>query len=163
MPTALPPAVTDQTFTAFPKLSTEFVDKEERLNAPWHRFLIALWRKTGGSNVPETNNVSLVQASSGAIQAYDQNGTVLGTVALENKPGGAAQVIAPTASPQVYAALVGGLLLVSSGKLELSRDAGVTYYIVGLQGGALPLKNGDKARITSNSATTITWFPDFTS
>lgn len=158
-----PASVTDQTFTPFPKLSTEFVDKKGYLSPPWHRFFIALWRKTGGSNVPEIGSVSLVEQSNGSIGAYDQNGVFLGTVALEGATPGIPEPVAATGSPQIYIALVSGLLLVFAAQVELRRGGAGTWYQVTLNGGAIPMRTGDQARITwfSAQAPTITWFPDF--
>lgn len=155
--------ISGQQYTPFPKLLTRFVDPATgQLEFPWHRFLIALWRKTGGSNVPETGTVVLSQDTAGDILAYAEGGGLIGTVQLENQPGGPVQVVAALGSPRVYAANASGALVTSSGKFEISRDSGGNYYSQGLTGGSFPLKRGDQARITWLGATapTLVFFPD---
>lgn len=158
-----PPVVVNQSFTPFPKLLTRFVDPQSgNLEVPWHRFLIALWRKTGGSNVPVSGSVVLTEDTTGEILAYGEDGSLLGIVQLEAQHGGVPQIVAPLGSPRVYSATSQGTLLVQPAKVELSRDSGTTWFLATLLGGAFPLKVGDSARVSWVGANSpvLTFFPD---
>jgi hypothetical protein len=149
----------------FPRLSSEFVEPNRLISIPWHKLLITLWQRTGGSIVPASGSVSLYNTGSG-IQAIDNaSGTVLGFVYLASASGGPAVNVPATGTGQVYQAAVPGTLVVFGAKVELSRDGGANYFSVTLQGGALPMLVNDKARMTwFNPATPpiMTWFPSTT-
>jgi hypothetical protein len=77
-------------------------------------------------------------------------------------PGGSAQPQVVGASPFIFTALVNGFLVVFAAKVEVSRDGGGTYYQVTLNGGAIPLNQNDKVRVTwfEAQAPTVTFFPN---
>lgn len=160
---AQPPVVTDQTFTPFPKLTLAFVESNGDLKAPWHRFLIALWRKTGGSSSPETGALYLSELPSGSTGVFNQKGALVGVLQLENQPGQPAEPLGVGGSPFVFKATVQGTLVVFAAEAELTRD-GVTWTQVTLNGGAVPVRVGDQVRVTwySAEAPKVTFFPDNT-
>ena len=139
--------------------------QNDRVTLSWSRFFTQLASLVGGSSTPIADPVVIRLIAPNQLAAYDATtGELLGTIPLENQPGGVPQIVAITGSPQVYKAVSDGTLVVFSAALELSRDSGATWYQVTLQGGALPLKTGDWARATwYNSATPpkITWFPTY--
>lgn len=153
-----------QATVPFPLLNSPFVENGGFLAKPWHRFLISLWQRSGGA-APIIADVILKQTGIDTLTAYDSTtGDVIGVVPLEDVPGGPVQVVAITGSPQIYHSANDGVLVVFSAAVEMSRD-GITWYQASLQGGAFPLKTGDRVRATwFNPATppTITWFPTYT-
>ena len=146
----------------FPRLGTEFVSKDLRIGIPWYRLLITLWQRTGGSLVPTTGTVVL-NNTVGGIQAVDAlTGTVLGYVFLGSASGGPAVPLAVGASPFVYQALGPGTIVVTGGQVEVSRNGGGTWYLVTLNGGAVPMVTNDKVRVTwydNTNPPVATFFP----
>lgn len=71
-------------------------------------------------------------------------------------------VIAATASPMTYRAVVRGQMIVSGGTISaiaLSRD-GTTFYATGLTAGVFPMCAADSIRITYTvTPTVLTFFP----
>lgn len=53
-----------------------------------------------------------------------------------------------TVSPTVLIPSTHGTMVISSGKVELSRDFGTTWLQVGLVGGAVPVLGSDEVRVT---------------
>lgn len=147
-----------------PPLKDYPLTENDRITLSWSRFLDALALAAGGGIVPVMESVVIRLVGGKFLGAYDSvTGELLGLIPLENQPGGAVQPVVIIASPQVYTAASDGTLVVFAGMVELSRDQGVTWYKVTLQGGAVPMKNEDRVRVTWYSADPpeITWFPDY--
>lgn len=137
--------------------------QNDRVTLSWSRFFTMLAALVGGSVVPVGNPVVIRLIGADRLGAYDAvTGELLGTIPLENQPGGTPQPVAITGSPQTYTAASDGTLVVFAAMVELSRD-GATWFKVTLQGGAVPMKVGDRARVTwySADAPEITWFPTY--
>jgi hypothetical protein len=146
----------------FPKLNAPFVDAGGMITTPWQRLLITLWRRTGGGAAVTPNSAIIQQNSSGGLDVFDStSGAFLGTIQLTNQPGAPAQPQAPSTSPFVFIALENGQLVVFSGRVELSRDGGVTWYLASLTGGSFLMLRNDRARVTwfEAAAPAITFFP----
>jgi hypothetical protein len=67
-------------------------------------------------------------------------------------------------SPALFTALLPGKVVISSGKVELSGDAGANWFQVSLVGGVVPVAANDQVRVTWTEAGDygkpgITWFP----
>lgn len=65
------------------------------------------------------------------------------------------------ASPSVYVAPAGGVLVVQGGTvslLELGRNG--AYLLTGVIAGFIPLRKGDSVRITHVVAPTVNWVPE---
>lgn len=138
------------------------ITENDRITLPWSRFLTALARAAGGGIAPDSPSVVL-KLVGGFLVAYNAvTGVVIGTIPLANQPGGAAQLVVVTGSPQTYTSISDGNLVVFAAGVELSRDNGATWYQVTLQGGSIPMKKGDMVRVTwFGQNPTITWFPNF--
>lgn len=163
---AQPEAVARQAFQSFPQLSQPIVDENGYASLPLTRLLITMWQKLGGALTTVQNTALVQQASVGAgaplTATNAQTGAPIGTILLtDDLAGGPAQPQSLGASPFEFEATDKiGTLVVSSGQVEISRDAGATWYIAGLAGSALPLLSGDLARVTwFNSAPTVVFLP----
>lgn len=147
---------------AFPQLGTRFVDENGSIEIPWYRLLIQLWRLIGGSNVPIANAVYFILNLPSTLQVWSiSTGGLVGVVALQDTPGKPAVPQAPAVSPFVFTAAGSGMFSGFCCKMELSRDAGVTYYPLTLTGGAVPMLKADKIRLSwlGASPPTAVWFP----
>lgn len=152
-----PSAVTQTSHQAFPQLSGPIVDAGGMASLPLARLLISMWQKLGGSLTTVQNTAIITQqpTSAGApLQAVAPDGTALGTLFLTSDiNGGPAQAQTLAASPFVLGVTTKiGTVVVSSGKVELSRDGGTTWLLVSLVGGAVPKLSADLIRVT--------WFGD---
>lgn len=134
----------------FPRLDTPLVDPVTGApSIPWYRFFITLWKKTGGS-FPTVFSVVLQQAPNGGtpISAYDAgSGNFIATLATAGAPLPPAVLVIPNPSPFTYKAPANGTLFVSSGRISISRDAGITYYQASLTGGPVPMASGDEVLV----------------
>src|SRR5215469_10962496 len=110
-------------FQGFPKLDSAFTNPNLTITIPWYRFLVNLWRRTGGSNVPQN-----------AQALYDQSS------------GGAEEVLNVGNSPLVFTATLVGFLTVFGAQVEINRTG--QWRLVSLVGGSFWLMNGDLARVT---------------
>lgn len=110
-------------------------------------WMLSVWQRSGSGYAPVANAVYIVNET-GGLEAFDVNGNSLGFLQNGSQPGDPAQVQALGASPFVFVASIGGTLVSSSGKLEISRDGGVTFYRVGLVGGAVPVLKNDQVRVS---------------
>lgn len=75
--------------------------------------------------------------------------------------GGPPVAVTPTPSPFTYTATASGTLIISDGgisNVEFSRN-GTTFYTTGSFRGMFPLSNGDRMRVTYQSAPTMTFVP----
>ena len=146
----------------FPRLNYEFVDEQRKLAIPWYKLLITLWQRSGGSFIPTSGSV-ILQNTLGGIQAVDAtSGTILGYVNLTAAVGGPAQPQVLGASPFTFVAVGPGTVVVYGGEVEVSRNAGVTWYSVTLNGGSVPLLLGDRIRVTwfdPANPPVVTFFP----
>jgi hypothetical protein len=146
----------------FPYLDTPFVVEDRRISIPWYRFLVALWKATGGST-PSTSQVYFSLVGSQIIAYNSLTNAPIGALVTSGTPGGARVSVSVGASPFIYAPGSSGTLVVFSGQLEISRDSGSHWDLVGLAGGAAPMLKDDEARITYTDATykpLAVWFPD---
>lgn len=141
-----------QSYLAFPKLTTPVVNENQQLNPAWHRFLLGIYTRLGGSTLaaPNATYISQAPVSAGApLGVYDAvTGSLIGVISLQNTGGGPVIHEAPAISPLVVVALTDGTLVADSGKLEVSRDSGVSWLQVSLVGGALSMLKNDQARIS---------------
>lgn len=151
------PATLHQSYTAFPRLDTPFVNADGTIAQAWQRLLIDMFRRQGGSSPAAPNAVYIQQAPVGAgapLAAYKaSDNSLIGVLFLQNTGGGPAIPVVTASSPTVITAASDGTLVASSGLIEVSRDSGVTWYQVSLVGGALSMLKTDKARISWFSAT----------
>ncbi len=151
---------------AFPLIETPLVGDDRTITHPWHRFFISLWQKTGGSTAGPTNTVYITQGDDDNAplvvrKSIPPDFPVLGTFTLQNTGGGPAVPQVLGASPFIFEAPKDGTLVVFAAQVELSRDAGATYYKVTLQGGAIPVLLFDKVRVTwfGPNLPEVTYFP----
>lgn len=147
-----------------PPLKDQPLTQNDRVTLAWSRFFDQLYLLAGGSSVPVSSPVVIRQIGGGFLGAFDAiSGDQIGVIPLVNQPGGLTQVVVITGSPQVYHAVSDGTLVVFGAAVELSRDGGVAWFQVTLQGGAIPMKAQDRARMTwySVDPPTITWFPTY--
>lgn len=76
---------------------------------------------------------------------------------------GSITAVTVTASPFVYVAQISpGSVLVQGGtvsKVEISRDAGVTWFDTGATAGMFRILSDDQIRVTYAVAPTMTWVP----
>lgn len=164
MSSNLPPSeLVHQAYQPFPRLSYPLVDENRIVSPGWYRFLLTIWKKTGGtvSSLPGTLFLT-VNAAGQIVASSAADGQPVADIPVvppvNPKPP---QVLHPTASPFIYTALVAGTLLCSGGQLEFARGPLGTFYPVGLTGGALPLLVGDRARVTwfGIAPPPLTWLP----
>lgn len=145
----------------FPHLALPLVDDSGLVARPWQRFLQNLWLRTGAGAVNNQNFVFLTLGNNGTLVVNGTGGNSPGNIEFTNVAGKAAAPVVVGASPFKFATVVAGSLGVESGQVELSRDGGVTWYVVGLAGGLLPLRAFDQVRITYyHTAPKVTFFPD---
>lgn len=156
--------MTAQLQQPIPKLGAAFVNPDGTVSFAWYRFLITLWQRSGsgkGAATTAANAVYFVSSAAGIGAYLVADNTFLGYLSPSGSSGGPAVPVVAGSSPFVYSAPGPGFIIVSSGKLELSRDSGGTWYTVGLQGGSVPVTLGDLIRVTwTTSAPTITLFPN---
>lgn len=140
----------------FPKLNTPLIDETGNPSIPWYRTLIDMWKKLGGSS-SNTPDMVFFQQINGSIFAFDSaSGDPLGQI--PSLIAGPAQPQILGTSPFVFTATVAGTLVIDSGKVEISRNNGVTWYQCSLQGGAIPMLIADKVRITWFQQTPVVAF-----
>lgn len=130
----------------------------------FYRFLLSLWFRTGKDFIANVNAAYLQQAATGAGTPIEvrkaADGSLIGVIYIANTPGGAPIPQAPVVSPFQFTAPKDGTLVVESGKVELSRDGGGTWFQTSLAGGALPVLIQDQVRVTwFNAIPLITFFP----
>lgn len=149
-----------QPFQGFPRLDTPFIEQPSGfVAAPWQRFLLALWIKTGSANSSLPGTYYLNSTSTGAIGVYNAlTGQFVGELQPINPQP--PQVLTLGSSPFVWTPSTSGTLFVYGAELEIKRSASA-YAPIGLVGGAVPMLQGDSARITwtSTNAPTATWLP----
>ena len=154
-------ATAHQSYQTVPYLSTPLTNPDGTISIPWYQFLVSLAQRTG-MTTPGTaavdglqssqNSVVLGQTSQAAgapLAAYSAlSGDYLGTLQLADEAGGPAEPQTLTTSPWTFTAAMGGTLEVFSGAVEISRDGGVTWYTIGLCGGAVPVLLDDQVMVT---------------
>ena len=88
------------------------------------------------------------------------DGTFLGTVRSPQVPGQPAQVLNPNLNPFLFQAPREGLLYVTGGTLEFSRD-GVAWYTISAVTGNVQVQAQDSIRVSWSGATlpTVVFFP----
>lgn len=147
----------------FPKLDAPMVTPDGRVTFAWQQLLINLWLRVGGNvGVATSEFVFITQNGSGStVNANGPGSGTVGRIELIGQPGLPAVPVVVGASPFVYTALAAGSIGIESGQVEFSRDHGVTWFVVGLAGGMVPVRVDDKLRVTYyNSAPTVTFFGD---
>lgn len=133
----------------FPQLSTPMVNPDGRVSFAWQQLFINLWlRVGGGAGVPTTQIVVVTQNNTSSANATDANGVALGQIQYTGQAGQTTIVLTVGPSPFVYVAPSSGAVGVESGQVEFSRDGGVTFYVVGLSGGMIPMRTNDQVRVT---------------
>ena len=145
-----------------PKLDAALVLPGGQITPPWHRLLIDMWRRLGGSTVSTVNAIYLALVG-GAVEAFEASTSeVLGVVPIIGGKGpGAAIELHPGASPFVYSPNAPGSLVVSSGQVTLSR--GTASLVGSLSGGSFFMVQGDSAQIVwFASPPQVYFFPAFT-
>ena len=152
-----------QSFQGIPRLDSPVIDLETGYWVPsWYRFIISLWQKQGGSTTA-LQGVTVIQNNNGVLTAQNAlSGQSNGIIGTSTMLGGAAQPQTLGASPFTFTAAKSGTLVVFAAEAEISRDGGVTYYAVTLTGGAIPVLNADKVRVTWLTAVPpkVTFFPN---
>jgi hypothetical protein len=149
-------------FSPVPQLGTPLVDSNGNISIPWYRFILNLWQTIGGLGQQVTSAVYL-SVTNGVVSAFQSlGGVLLGTIIFTKSRGSPAIPLVLGASPFIYIAPVSGSLLVYGGQLEMSRDNAVTWYPVGLTGGALRMLFDDQARVTwfGAAAPPVVFMPD---
>jgi hypothetical protein len=154
-----------QAFQPIPRLNEPLVDPPTGiLTPPWYRLLITLWNRTGCNSGSNVDTQSAVYFSwDGALLTFYSVATnlFLGTVGTTVVVPGPPVPQSLSSSPFIYKATDPGALITSSGKIELSRNSGGTYYLVSLQGGSCPVQSGDWVRVswTQSAPANCTFFP----
>ena len=136
------PAVQHQNFNGFPPFNSRFIDSETGIiTRDWWYFLNMLWRIAGKAfnSVPDASFIS------GSTVFSSDTGNVVGSIITA---GTAAQPQTLVTSPFIFTAAKIGLLTVFGGQVDYSRDAGVTWYPIGLTGGPIFMLVADKVRVT---------------
>lgn len=130
------PSTLHQYYQPMPKLDAPLTNPNGNVSIPWYYFLVSLWQRVGGSNIP-TNSKILFDSSAGAAE----------------------QVQAPVANPFTFKAPVVGSLTVAGGKVELQRSG--AWYEVSVLGGSFWLMSGDSARISwfGDAPPEVVWWP----
>ncbi len=162
-PSPSQPATQHQTFMPMPKLDAPIIDEGGRWNFAWYRFIIRLWElmQSCGCQNSSTPNTAFLQSANGnpPITVWTLNGQV-GTIVLTPGTPPPEEPQTAAVSPLVYVAPENGKLIVSSAQLEIARS-GAAWYLVSPNGGALPMLQGDQARVTWFTGTpAVTWYPD---
>ena len=158
------PATLHQSYLTVPRLNTPMVNEDLTVGPAWYRFFIGMYNRLGGSMLAQPNSVFISQAPVGAgapLAAYSSiDGSLIGIIQLSDQTGGPAVPQVLGSSPFVFTAPGAGTLIVASGKVEISRDNGVTWYTVGLQGGPVPIVRLDQVRVSwTGSAPQVTLLP----
>lgn len=150
----------------FPRLDTPVVEPTTGIvSKPWHRLFIEIWKKAGGGllQVAETIYMGQTPAQAGvSISAYRaRDGVRVGDLLLTNVGAAPAEPQVLAGSPFVYTATRQGTLTVFSGQVEISRDNGLNWYLIGLMGGAIPMLRNDRVRVTwfQVDKPTVVFFP----
>lgn len=154
-------ATQSQTYQTLPLANTPFINPDGTITFAWYRVFVSLLQRTGlispgdagEAGVSSTQNgVTIGQSPQGAggpLAAYSAaSGALLGIISLVNTAGGPAEPQTVVVSPFTFESVWDGTLIASSGKVEISRDAGVTWYSIGLTGGAVPVLIDDQVRVT---------------
>ncbi len=118
----------------------------------WRYFFYSIWQRLGAGVVAIADAIYFFLGLNAKGEAVLFMQPVLGGGAPVQIPFTVS--VSPPAvqslvvSPWIFTAPQSGLLTVSGGRLEMSRDGGVNWYLVGLVGGALTLHHGDAARVS---------------
>lgn len=147
----------------FPQLSTPLVNPDGRVASAWQQLFINLWLRVGGGVGAATSQFVFVtqNGTSSSVNANGPGAGTLGRIELIGQPGLPAVPIVVGASPFVIKVAAAGSVGVESGQVEFSRDAGMTWFIVGTAGGLLPVRTNDQIRVTYfRVAPTVTFFGD---
>ena len=153
-----------QSFQPMPRLDTPFTNSDGTVALAWYAWLRSIWIRTGcnaGEQPGSVQTASVVaQNPASQLNGYSLTGEDLGVIGTSTSPGGPAEVQTLGASPFVFTAGLAGSLLVSSGKVQISRDSGVTYYTVGLQGGLIPVLATDLVEVSwTGSVPSVVFLP----
>lgn len=125
------------------------------------------------ATIPATAQTSCTQAARAALLAQFSDSAPNASITPSNvrngwcsvqfvlDAGATAAVQGGVTTPFVFSAQIAGSLQIDQGKVEVSRDSGVTYYPVSLLGGTVPVLFGDKVRLTwfSTVTPTVVFFP----
>lgn len=168
-------ATEHQAYQDMPRLDLPVVNPDGTITEAWYRLILTLWLKTGSqtavlgdaASLQNSIVISMKTLAAGVpLKAWSPlTGEEIGIVVIANVGGGPAiPVSTGGGSPLTYTATVDGSFLAESGKVELSRDAGATWYTVSQVGGTIPMLKDDKLRLTwYSTAPTCVYFPIKTS
>lgn len=147
-------------FQSMPNSAAPLTGDGALISPPWYRWMMSLWRKAGGAVVSLADAVFLTFSGGQLAVFQSSDGTELGILVFAGSVGGPAEPQSPVTSPFTYTANFGGTLVVTSASCELSRDDGVTWYLVSPMGGAVPVMNRDRVRVTwFGGLPLVTFFP----
>lgn len=155
--------VQHQTQQPMPKLDSKFVDERGIIQISWFRLLLTLWTKSGAGDAP--NPFAVVFEAQDDVGTLPLNifqattGEFLGTVRSPTVPGQPAEPLNPNLNPFVFQAPREGLIYVTGGELEYSRD-GQTWYLISLTTGNIQVQCLDFVRVTwTGPLPTVVFFP----
>jgi hypothetical protein len=150
-----------QAGVTIPKLDAPFVDPNGNITPWWFRVLNVLWTRTGGATPLPYSAYIAENPSTGNLTLYQgQQATEIGPVQTGTQAGAPPQVQSPSSSPWVFTATGSGTLVVAGGQVNIKRSTAV-WHPIGLQGGCIPLLNGDQVQVIWYGASPppVVWLP----
>lgn len=161
------PAVQHQAPQPFPKIDSPAIDTTTGcLERAWYYLVFSMWQKLGKNYSYALQTIFFQETADNSDdidvkESWDNDD--LGKLEFSQNATGAVQVQALGASPFTFVAPSAGVLAVSSGSLEISRDGGQTYYAIGAAGGAPALRAKDQCLVSwSGAAPVVAFFPSTT-
>ena len=158
-------ATIHQTGATMPKLDAPLVDEGGNITPWWYRLLTLLWQRTGGATpLPYSGFIALNPATAQYVLYAGGQATPVGNVTTNSITGGPVEIPTPGPSPWVFTATAVGTLFVGGAQVAVRRGPVGVWHQFSVQGGAVPLLNGDAAQLTwfGHDLPTVAWFPDAT-
>lgn len=158
------PTLTHQSFQPIFRLDARITNPDGTPSVPFYRMLTNMWNAIGLNGQPWTQVGNVSVANPNSLVVNDVNGETVATIPIPVQTGltpEPAEPQSPNTSPFEFTAPVIGTLVVFAGAVEISRDAGATFYMVTLTGGAIPMLPDDQVKVSWDSSTkpTIIWLP----
>lgn len=131
--------------SAYPK-DFQIVDGLGQLMPAWQYFFQALWDKLGGGSTTINNSYIVIDSPTGPVLSGSgpSSGGPVGGGEVQPKEPPTVQVL--SLSPWTFTAGGNGLMTVTGGEVDYSRD-GVTFYQASMVGGQFVVLKGDAIRV----------------
>lgn len=142
--------------SAYPK-DFQIVDSLGQLMPAWQYFFQALWAKTGGGNSTVQNTYVVIETPAGPVISGPgpSSGSPVGSTAIPKQPPVVQTLTSP---PWIFHATQNGLMTITGGEVDYSRD-GINFYRTSMTGGQIMVLKGDSIAVNwYGTAPVAVWF-----